>query len=160
MTTFTLPNLGTDPQPVVTPMETVNTEGLTQDALAEQAAVFKKMGVLTQTATAVQEKQKQENIAIDAEMNVLTSGNFDGKIELNDNALEFDMAGSKSLNAKRQKFLEEYPNGTLTPIALSNGDVKLIYKKEPNDPFRFVNRGVNYPEIARAIASGELIGGV
>ena len=160
MTTFTLPNLGTDPQPVVTPMETVNTEGLTQDALAEQAAVFKKMGVLTQTATAVQEKQKQENIAIDAEMNVLTSGNFDGKIELNDNALEFDMAGSKSLNAKRQKFLEEYPNGTLTPIALSNGDVKLIYKKEPNDPFRFVNRGVNNPEIARAIASGELIVGV
>ena len=31
----------------------------------------------------------------------------------------------------------------------------LIYKKEQNDPFRFVNRGVNNPEIARAILSGE-----
>ena len=105
-------------------------------------------------------KREDPSLALNAEMNVITSGDFDGKIELNDNLLEFDMAGSKNINAKRQKFLEQYPNGTLTPVQLSNGDVKLIYKKEENDPYRFVNRGVNYPEITRAIVSGDLIGGL
>ena len=161
MTTYTLPNFGTKPQPAIeTPMETSNVDGLTQDALAEQQAVFQRTGIMPEIASIIKKDKERQTLAINQEMNILTSGNFDPARELDDNTLEFDMAGSKSLNAKRQKFLEEYPNGTLTPISLSNGDVKLIYKKEQNDPFRFVNRGVNNPEIARAILSGELAGGI
>ena len=87
------------------------------------------------------------------------AGNFDPSTELNDNLLEFDLSKSKNLTAKQQKFNEIYPNGILTPLALENGDIKLFYKKKPNDPFRFVNRGVNVPEIAGALASGELVVG-
>jgi|TARA_A100000172_G_scaffold32308_1_gene19399 hypothetical protein len=87
------------------------------------------------------------------------AGDFDPSTELNDNLLEFDLSKSKNLTAKQQKFKEIYPDGILTPLALENGDVKLFYKKKPTDPFRFVNRGVNVPEIVGALASGEVIGG-
>ena len=161
MSSFALPDFGSNQTSnISTAQIKSDNDGLTQDALAEQQAIFQKTGIVPNIASKIKEDNERERLAIDQEMNVLTSGNFDPSQELDDNRLEFDMAGSKSLNAKRQKFLEEYPNGTLTPISLSNGDVKLIYKKEPNDPFRFVNRGVNNPEIARAILSGELIGGL
>jgi len=85
------------------------------------------------------------------------AGDFDPSTELNDNLLEFDLSKSKNLTAKQQKFKEIYPDGTLTPLSLENGDVKLFYKKTPTDPFRFVNRGANVPEIVGALASGEVV---
>ena len=111
MTTYTLPNFGTKPQPAIeTPMETSNVDGLTQDALAEQQAVFQRTGIMPEIASIIKKDKERQTLAINQEMNILTSGNFDPARELDDNTLEFDMAGSKSLNAKRQKFLEEYPN--------------------------------------------------
>jgi|11_taG_2_1085331.scaffolds.fasta_scaffold00549_4 hypothetical protein len=95
------------------------------------------------------------------EANQFLQGDFTVGEDLTDAWFKFDLAKSKTLTAKQQKFVNKYPNGVLTQITLpSTNEVKLVYKKEPTDKFRFLDIGVNYPEIMGAVASGEMIGGI
>ena len=94
------------------------------------------------------------------EVLIKLGGDFNPQGELDDNMLEFDMAGSENLVAKQQKFKKKYPQGSLIPLTMSDGSVELFFKKTPQDKYKSVNKGVNVPEISRAIVSGETIGGV
>lgn len=154
------------PYVTVDPVSSQSTdkENFLQDSFKkEQDAIYLKTGVLTQDAVATQQKIEADRLKLNQEANIQLGGNFDPTTELDNNTLEFDMAGSKSLTAKQQKFKDAYPNGILTPLAFSDQSVRMVYKinqNDPNEPFKFVNRGVNNPEIARSLLSGELLAGV
>lgn len=101
-----------------------------------------------------------KELLLNQEITSLFGGNFDSTKELDNNLLEFDMAKSKNLPAKMQKLKNVYPQGELVPLTLSSGDVKLFYRESPQDKFKFVNKGVNFPELAGALVSGEVLGGI
>ena len=105
------------------------------------------------------EKIRQDKLR-NEEASRFLEGDFVEGENLTDAWFKFDLAGSKTLTAKQQKFKSKYPNGILTQFTLpSTNETKLIYKKNPNDKFRFLDIGVNYPEITRGLISGETIGG-
>ena len=101
-----------------------------------------------------------KELLLNQEITSLFGGNFDSTKELDNNLLEFDMAKSKNLPAKIQKLKNVYPQGELVPLTLSSGDVKLFYRESPQDKFKFVNKGVNFPELTGALVSGEVLGGI
>jgi len=109
--------------------------------------------------SAKKRKEQKENL-YNQEVLVKLGGDFNPQGELDDNLLEFDMAGSENLIAKQQKFKNKYPEGSLIPLTMSDGSVELFFKKTPNEKYRSVNKGVNFPELSRAVFSGETIGGV
>ena len=109
--------------------------------------------------SAKKRNQEKENL-YNQEVLVKLGGDFNPQGELDDNLLEFDMAGSENLVAKQQKFKNKYPEGSLIPLTMNDGSVELFFKKTPNEKYRSVNKGVNVPELARAVFSGETIGGV
>tara|TARA_R100001460_G_scaffold31903_2_gene62738 strand:+ start:304 stop:2733 length:2430 start_codon:yes stop_codon:yes gene_type:complete len=109
--------------------------------------------------SAKERNQEKENL-YNQEVLVKLGGDFNPQGELDDNLLEFDMAGSENLVAKQQKFKNKYPEGSLIPLTMNDGSVELFFKKTPNEKYRSVNKGVNVPELARAVFSGETIGGV
>ena len=156
MVQFGLPVLDNLPQtdPVLTPK-------ITSQVTVDETVPINRPGLMISPDDAMlmgsDATNKQQEALENQEILSKFGGDFDPSTELNDNLLEFDLSKSKNLPAKQQKFKDIYPDGTLTPLALENGDVKLFYKKKPGDPFRFVNRGVNVPEIAGALASGELV---
>ena len=88
-------------------------------------------------------------------------GDFIEGEDLEEAWTKFDLAKSKTLTAKQQKWKDKYPSGVLTQITLpSTQETKLIFKKTPQDQFRFVDIGWNVPEIAGAAVSGETVGGM
>ena len=109
---------------------------------------------------AARSRKLQKDNLYNQEVLVKLGGDYNPQGELDDNILEFDMAGSDNLVAKQQKFKNKYPEGSLIPLTMNDGSVELFYKKNPNEKFRSVNKGVNVPEISRAIFSGETIGGI
>jgi len=109
--------------------------------------------------SAKKRNEKKEGL-YNQEVLIKLGGDFNPQGELDDNMLEFDMAGSENLVAKQQKFKKKYPQGSLIPLTMNDGSVELFFKKTPQDKYRSVNKGVNVPEISRAIFSGETIGGV
>ena len=151
MVQFGLPVLDNLPQtdPVLTPK-------ITSQVTVDETVPVNRPGLMISPDDAMlmgsDATNKQQEALENQEILSKFGGDFDPSTELNDNLLEFDLSKSKNLPAKQQKFKDIYPDGTLTPLALENGDVKLFYKKKPGDPFRFVNRGVNVPEIAGALA--------
>lgn len=104
-------------------------------------------------------QKKKENL-FNQEITTLFGGNYDPIGELDDNMLEFNMAKGKTLTAKQQAFNEKYPEGSLVPMTMSNGNVKLFFTKKPEDKFRIVNKGINVPELSAAVLSGETVGGI
>ena len=85
-------------------------------------------------------------------------GDFQAGENLTDAWFKFTLAKNKTLTAKQQNFSNKYPNRILTQITLpSTKETKLIYKKTPQDKFRFLDIGINAPEIMGALASGETI---
>lgn len=109
---------------------------------------------------AARSRKLQKDNLYNQEVLVKLGGDYNPQGELDDNILEFDMAGSDNLVAKQQKFKNKYPEGSLIPLTMNDGSVELFYKKNPNEKYKSVNKGVNVPEISRAIISGETIGGV
>src|SRR5210317_986050 len=95
--------------------------------------------------SAKKRKEQKENL-YNQEVLVKLGGDFNPQGELDDNLLEFDMAGSENLIAKQQKFKNKYPEGSLIPLTMSDGSVELFFKKTPNEKYRSVNKGVNFPE--------------
>tara|TARA_R110000824_G_C15215584_1_gene677106 strand:+ start:1036 stop:3513 length:2478 start_codon:yes stop_codon:yes gene_type:complete len=89
-------------------------------------------------------------------------GDFIEGEDLEESWTKFDLAKSKTLTAKQQKWKEKYyPSGVLTQMTLPlTKETKLIFKKTPQDKFRFVDIGWNLPEIAGAAVSGETVGGM
>ena len=58
--------------------------------------------------SAKKRKEQKENL-YNQEVLVKLGGDFNPQGELDDNLLEFDMAGSENLIAKQQKFKNKYP---------------------------------------------------
>ena len=106
-----------------------------------------------------QRKQKKEDL-YNQEVLVKLGGDYNPRGELDKNILEFDIAGSENIVAKQQKFKKQYPQGSLIPLTMSDGSVELFFKTNPNEKYKSVNKGFNFPEISRAVISGETIGGV
>mgnify|MGYP003628091897 CR=1 FL=1 len=110
-------------------------------------------------------KQAEQKFDVDTkakndEATRFLQGDFQAGEDLTDAWFKFTLAKNKTLTAKQQNFSDKYPNGVLTQITLpSTKETKLIYKKTPQDKFRFLDIGINAPEIMGALASGETIGG-
>jgi len=110
-------------------------------------------------------KQAEQKLDVDIkakndEATRFLQGDFQAGEDLTDPWFKFTLAKNKTLTAKQQNFSNKYPNGVLTQITLpSTKETKLIYKKTPQDKFRFLDIGINAPEIMGAVASGETIGG-
>tara|TARA_R110002073_G_scaffold9262_2_gene47880 strand:+ start:1500 stop:3974 length:2475 start_codon:yes stop_codon:yes gene_type:complete len=110
-------------------------------------------------------KQAEQKLDVDIkakndEATRFLQGDFQAGEDLTDAWFKFTLAKNKTLTAKQQNFSDKYPNGVLTQITLpSTKETKLIYKKTPQDKFRFLDIGINAPEIMGALASGETIGG-
>tara|TARA_R110000772_G_C13300918_1_gene438922 strand:- start:51 stop:2546 length:2496 start_codon:yes stop_codon:yes gene_type:complete len=105
-----------------------------------------------------QRKQKKEGL-YNQEVSVKLGGDYNPRGELDKTILEFDIAGSENIVAKQQKFKKQYPQGSLIPLTMSDGSVELFFKTNPNEKYKSVNKGFNFPEISRAVISGETIGG-
>lgn len=120
-----------------------------------------KVGNRFQSGIDSAKKRNQEKIDLyNQEVFVKLGGDYNPQGELDENLLEFDIAGSDNITAKQQKFAKKYPQGSLIPLTMNDGSVELFFKKTPQDKYKSVNKGVNVPEISRAIISGETIGGV
>lgn len=159
MATLVEPNLEKFNEPIVNQIVNprigieYNENDSTQTKLNKLTGKHVKMSQYRQNAIEKENLYNQEILS-------LFGGDFDPNGELDDNILEFSMSKGKTLTAKQQVFNNKYPNGSLVPMSLSDGTVKLFYKKTPEDKFRIVNRGVNVPELAGAVISGEVGGGI
>jgi len=140
---------------IVAPTNTVTQE---QDKFSPN---FASLVMGTPSLMTNESEKQRKNDMRNEEATRFLQGDFQIGEDLTDPWFKFDLAKSKTLTAKQQKFANKFPDGVLTQITLpSSNEVKLVYKKNQNDKFRFLDIGVNYPEIMGALVSGETVGGI